>query len=95
MAISGETDSEFLWQAILVIECVLLVGLSIPLKSRALLVMGVLFSIVDIIQLYAEYFTDVLWWPIGLAILGAVLIAAALLLERNRAKVKAVLGNWS
>ncbi len=47
---------------------------SIPLKSKSVLVVGSLYLMAYIIKITAEYFSDTLGWPIALILAGFVLI---------------------
>ncbi len=53
------------------------VYLSIYLKSRAVLVVSVLFLIAHIIYITSNYFADSLGWPISLVFLGMVILGLA------------------
>lgn len=53
------------------------VYLSIYLKSRAMLIVSVLFLIAHIVYITSNYFADSLGWPISLVFLGVVILGLA------------------
>ena len=60
--------------------------LSVPLKSRAFLIIGALALIAYIFKITGEYFSDSLGWPLALVIAGLALIAVGTLFVRLNAK---------
>ncbi len=92
---SGIPSREHTWQAITLLGCLASIGFSIPARSKALLVSGIVWTTVYVIQLYFRYFIDVILWPIGLTVIGVALIAGAVMLERNKQHIKQLLAGWS
>lgn len=63
-----------IWEEALFILSFVIIFLSVPFKSRALLTIGTFFLIVFIGKLTAEYFVNNLGWPLALVLAGLLMI---------------------
>ncbi|MEO6077221.1 MAG: hypothetical protein ABIP54_00355 [Candidatus Andersenbacteria bacterium] len=68
-------DVNLLWEIAFVGICFAMMGLSVYLKSRAMLIIASLYLMAYILKLTAEYFSDTIGWPLALIGAGFVLIA--------------------
>lgn len=75
MALGGYAPSANLfWETIFPGLALGTMFLSIPLKSRAILIVGSLYLMGYIMKITAEYFSDTLGWPIALMLAGFAMI---------------------
>ena len=65
------------WEIAFVGICFAMMALSVHFKSRAMLIIASLYLMAYILKLTAEYFSDVIGWPLALIVAGFVLIAIA------------------
>ncbi len=75
MALGGYTPSANLfWEIVFPGLALATMFLSIPLKSKSILVIGSMYLMGYIVKITAEYFSDTLGWPIALILAGFALI---------------------
>jgi hypothetical protein len=67
-------DVTLIWEVGFVGICFAMMGLSVYLKSRAMLIIASLYLMAYILKLTAEYFSDTVGWPLALIGAGFVLI---------------------
>ena len=75
MALGGYApDQNVFWELALPALALWAIFLSTFLKSRAFIIIGTLYLMIDIVKITAEYFSDSLGWPLALVIAGLGLI---------------------
>jgi len=74
------------WDMLLLIESLVFIAWSVPRQSRALLGSGLLFLLLDIVQINSHYFRDQVGLPAVLLVVGVGLIAIGLGADRLRGR---------
>lgn len=75
LALSGyKPEQNMFWELIFPALAFGVIFLSVPLKSKSLLVIGSLYLMGYIIKITTEYFSDSLGWPLALVIAGLFII---------------------
>ena len=76
IGLSGfKPNTNWLWELLAPILIIAAIFSSLRLKSRSLLILGIIFLMAFIIKITGEYFTNTLGWPLSLVIIGLCLIA--------------------
>lgn len=90
LALGGYSpEQNFFWELIFPGLSLGTVFLSLPLRSRAFLIIGTGSLVVYIFKITGEYFADSLGWPLALIVAGFAMIAVGSLFVRLNRKYKA------
>jgi hypothetical protein len=83
-------DQNYFWELIFPGLALASVFSSLPLRSRAFLIIGIGALVVYIFKITGEYFADNLGWPLALIVAGFAMIAVGSLFVRLNRKYKAL-----